>query len=172
MKLFVKPLGLDVSIFRGTPGSVGYDLFAYENVTIPEGCRAIVRTGLCMAIPRGYYGRIAPRSSMSLKGIDIGAGVIDPDYRGEIKVLLINNGNFLKVRKGDKIAQIIIEKCITPEIEYVSDLDNTQRGEGGFGSTDVHPNVTCGKYADNRLPGFVYASTPYTDVKPNVEEVD
>ena len=92
-----------------------------------------------MAIPHGNYGRIAPRSGLAAKNfIDIGAGVIDSDYRGEVKVLLFNfNTTPFTVNVGDRIAQLIIEKYTRTTIEEVEDLDATVRGEGGFGSTGV-----------------------------------
>lgn len=120
-----------------TSGSVGYDLFSTEDVDILPYSRRLVDTGLMMAIPYGYYGRIAPRSSLAITySIDIGAGVIDPDYRGEIKVLMINNSNQkYMVKKGDKIAQLILEKVLITEVKVVRQLNTTIRGSGGFGST-------------------------------------
>ena len=96
-----------------------------------------------MAIPVGNYGRVAPRSGLACKNfIDVGAGVVDSDYRGEVKVLLFNFGEQeFKVNPGDRIAQLIIEKYTRTEIEEVADdLDNTVRGAGGFGSTGVKLN--------------------------------
>src|SRR3989338_1664612 len=88
-----------------TPQSAGYDLASIDDYEIQPSCRCLVSTGLQLAIPRCCYGRIAPRSGLAVRCIDIGAGVIDSDYRGEIKVLVINNANqpFL-IRKGDRIA--------------------------------------------------------------------
>lgn len=122
---------------RGSKYAAGYDLYASQDVSINRNSRAQVPTGIQLAIPFGYYGRIAPRSSLSAKqSIDVGAGVIDSDYRGEIQVLLINNGSTTQsFKKGDRIAQLIIEKIITPDIEVVEALDSTERGTGGFGST-------------------------------------
>ena len=98
-----------------------------------------------MAIPIGNYGRVAPRSGLAVKNfIDVGAGVIDADYRGEVKVLLFNfSDSDFKVSPGDRIAQLIIEKYTRTEIEEVDDLDTTVRGEGGFGSTGF-------KFGDNK----------------------
>lgn len=121
----------------GSNGAVGYDLVASQGCVILPGSRQLVPTGLAMAIPRGYYGRVAPRSGLAVKhGIDVGAGVIDCDYRGEIKVLLFNLGQepFL-VKPGYKIAQMIFEVCRLPSMVRVEQLDDTERGEGGFGST-------------------------------------
>lgn len=122
---------------RQTEGAVGYDLYANENTTVENGRRKLVSTGVCMDIPSYFYGRIAPRSSLAAKhGIDIGAGIIDNDYRGEVKVLMINNGfNDFDVKRGDRIAQLIFEQCGLPEIELVEELSTTVRNSGGFGST-------------------------------------
>lgn len=122
---------------KQTLGAVGYDLHAYENTTVEKGRRKLISTGVCMDIPPPYYGRIAPRSSLAAKkGIDIGAGVIDNDYRGEIKILLINNGfSDFDIKKGDRIAQLIFETCGKPQIEVVNELSSTVRDSGGFGST-------------------------------------
>lgn len=92
-----------------------------------------------MAIPVGNYGRIAPRSGLACKHmIDVGAGVIDSDYRGEVRILLFNfSEKDFEVQKGDRIAQLIIEKYSITTIREVTELGNTERGEGGFGSTGV-----------------------------------
>eukprot|EP00958_Prasinococcus_capsulatus_P023990 scaffold3691_cov394-Prasinococcus_capsulatus_cf.AAC.10 len=112
-------------------------LNSVQDTVVPSGGRALVKTGLSIAIPQGTYARIAPRSGLAYKsGIDVGAGVVDYDYRGEVGVILFNFGNEdFQVRKGDRIAQLILEKIATPEVVEVSDLDDTVRGEGGFGST-------------------------------------
>ena len=122
---------------RGSPFSAGLDIHANEEGIIPSGFRSLVSTGLRLEIPLGCYGRIAPRSSLAFKHcVDVCAGVIDQDYRGEVKVLLANHskGDFV-IKKGDRIAQLILEKYETPPIEIVRDLKDTDRGEGGFGST-------------------------------------
>ena len=94
-------------------------------------------TGIAIAIPPSFYARIAPRSGLSVKSsIDIGAGVVDADYRGPVKVCLIYNGTSdFKVNIRDRIAQLILEQIITPDIQEVSELDDTSRGSSGFGST-------------------------------------
>ncbi len=124
---------------RATEGSVGYDLCSLYKITIPgHGTRACIPTGISLVIPSGCYGRIAPRSGLALNfGINVGAGVIDPDYRGEIKVILFNHGeNDFVINQGDKIAQLILELVTTPEVIEVESLDETERGNQGFGSTD------------------------------------
>jgi dUTP pyrophosphatase len=118
----------------------GYDISSADDYIIyPGPHHQAVSTKIAVAIPPGYYGRIAPRSGLAFKyGIDVLAGVIDSGYRNEIKVILVNHGdkNFT-ICTGDRIAQLIIEKIITPPVEIVDELDSTERGMGGFGSTGV-----------------------------------
>ncbi|XP_074573697.1 uncharacterized protein LOC141830108 [Curcuma longa] len=123
---------------RKTSGAAGYDLAADENGVIPSGGRLLIRTGICMEIPPKTYARIAPRSGMALRyGVNIGAGVIDSDYRGEIKVLVFNHSDReVEIRRGMCIAQIILEKILVPEVEEVAELTPT-RNTGGFGSTEA-----------------------------------
>lgn len=123
---------------RKTVGSAGFDLYACENKVIRSQHRSLVSTGVKIQIPLDCYARIAPRSGLSVSEIDVGAGVVDSDYRGELKVLLINNStNDYHVDKGDRIAQLVIEKIYKDDFEVVDEdvLDNSVRGEGGFGST-------------------------------------
>jgi len=121
--------------------AAGMDLHSCENITVPPKGKVLVSTGLKMAIPTGYYGRVAPRSGLAVKNfIDTGAGVIDEDYRGELKVLLFNFGDSeFNVKVGDRIAQLLLEKVMHAEIREVSEeqLGKTDRGIGGFGSTGV-----------------------------------
>ena len=121
---------------RMTEGAAGYDMYSCESITIAPHMRTLVSTGLKMTVPQGTYGRVAPRSSMACKGVDVGAGVIDADYQGIVKVLLINNSNEpFSVNIGDRIAQLLLEQIVTPEVTLVSKLADTKRGAGGFGST-------------------------------------
>lgn len=127
---------------RGSDGAVGYDLYSIESITIPPQERHAIKTGIRVCIPDGYYGRVAPRSGYAFRnGIDVLAGVIDPDYRGELIVILYNSSNedSFGVTHGQRIAQLIVEKCSTPEIVEVNDevfkTIGTTRGESGFGST-------------------------------------
>lgn len=122
---------------RATDGSAGYDLSSCEEVIIPKGERKLVNTGVKINLNHDEtYARIAPRSGLAVKGIDVGAGVCDCDYTGLYKVLLINNSkDDFKVSIGDRIAQLIIERINHPIWEKVDTLEKTQRGEGGFGST-------------------------------------
>ena len=139
MSLGVKKLCYDAVVpTRGSDGAVGYDLYSSEDVVVPcQAGRALVGTGITVVLPTGVYGRVAPRSGLAVKHcIDVGAGVIDPDYTGEIKVVLFNHGeNDFEIKKGDRIAQLILERCETPPIEEISIIEDTERGDGGFGST-------------------------------------
>lgn len=122
---------------RGSALSAGHDLYAADAIAVPARGKALVSTGLAIAVPAGTYGRIAPRSGLASKhSIDVGAGVVDADYRGEVKVLLFNYGDEdFKVAKGDRVAQLILERVHMAPLRQVEDLEATLRGAGGFGST-------------------------------------
>jgi dUTP pyrophosphatase len=122
---------------RGSALAAGLDICAIEDVEIGPRQRAMARTGLAVAIPPGFYGRIAPRSGLAAKqGLDVLSGVIDSDYRGEVLCLLYNTSDeVINLPSGSKICQLIIEQIITPEAEWTMELDETARGAGGFGST-------------------------------------
>jgi len=139
MSLGIKKLIYDAIIpTRGSDGSVGYDLYSVVDTVVPcQAGNALVGTGLAVRIPDGCYGRVAPRSGLAVKHcIQVGAGVIDPDYTGEIKVVLFNHGTEdFEIKKGDRIAQLILERCETPIIKEIGLLDETLRGSDGFGST-------------------------------------
>lgn len=122
---------------RGSRSSAGLDLCSIEAISLKPGERRLIRTGLAVAIPEGYYGRVAPRSGLATqKGIDVLAGVIDADYRGEIGCLLYNTGReTIDLPAQTKVCQLIIEKIITPTAVWADVLSDTKRGSGGFGST-------------------------------------
>jgi dUTP pyrophosphatase len=127
---------------RATPGSIGYDvcadLPAYPNgLLIPAGCRKLVPLGFSMACPPNTYGRLAPRSGLSVKkGIHIMAGVVDPDYRGIVQALLLNTGHdAVVIQHGERCAQLILEHAVVAPVVLVDNLPDTARGNGGFGST-------------------------------------
>jgi dUTP pyrophosphatase len=123
---------------RGSDEAAGYDLYSYENQTITPNKIKLIDTGISIRVPEETYGRIAPRSSVSKKGILINAGVIDRDYRGPVKVMVHNlSNNDYVINKNDRIAQLILEQIKTPPVELVEELDDTERGEGGFGSTGI-----------------------------------
>ncbi len=140
--------------FQANESDAGYDLFSTQYITIEPFQRKLVGTGISVEIPQGFYGRIAPRSGLACKnGIDVMAGVIDSGYRGEIKVLLINfnfegynlkpttfeamfgSANKLDIKPGDRIAQLIIEKCHQTKWNEMKTLNNSKRGQDGFGSS-------------------------------------
>jgi len=122
---------------RGSAFAAGYDLYASKPTTIPARGKALVDTDIAIAVPDGTYGRIAPRSGLASKHfIDTGAGVIDADYRGQVKVLLFNHSDAdFAVAEGERVAQLIIERIYTPEVVEVAELEESVRGAGGFGST-------------------------------------
>ena len=126
---------------RANPNDAGADLYSIESVVIPPLSRGVVKTGIALEIPVSYYGRVAPRSGLAAKhGIDVLAGVIDSSYRGEIGVVLLNTdaSNSFTVNVGDRIAQLIIESHYNPVFVEVLDLLETNRGEGGFGSSGTN----------------------------------
>ena len=137
---------------RSTDGAAGYDLCASQDCTIPAGGKGLVQTGLAISFPAGLYARIAPRSGLALKRfIDVGAGAVDHDYRGEVDVVLFNHGDQdFQVKMGDRIAQLILEKIDTPPVKEVQDLDNTVRGTGGFGSTGVNSRNDTGSSSEKK----------------------
>jgi dUTP pyrophosphatase len=121
-------------------GDAGYDLRAAEAVTIGPGERASVGTGIAVAIPEGQAGLVLPRSGLAARhGISLvnAPGLIDSGYRGELRVLLLNTdrGEPFSVEPGDRIAQLVLVRVETEELEEVAELDETARGVGGFGST-------------------------------------
>ncbi|AET39457.1 bifunctional dITP/dUTP diphosphatase Ecym_4403 [Eremothecium cymbalariae DBVPG len=123
---------------RGSASAAGYDIFASKETTIPARGRALVATDISFTVPVGTYGRIAPRSGLAVKhGIDTGAGVIDRDYTGEVKIALFNHTDEeFKIQKGDRVAQLILERIVDDaKVVVVESLEETTRGEGGFGST-------------------------------------
>lgn len=126
---------------RGSEFAAGYDIYASADTVVPKLSKAIVPTDISMAIPAGHYGRIAPRSGLAAKhSIDVGAGVIDEDYRGALSVILFNfdQESDFSIKKGDRIAQLILERISTPSVEVVEgELSATVRGSGAFGSTGI-----------------------------------
>lgn len=124
---------------RGSEWAAGYDLASAEDTVVPAGGKALVKTDLSIAIPENTYARIAPRSGLAWKKhIDVGAGVVDYDYRGPVGVVLFNHGQEdFPVVKGDRVAQLILEKICMARVEEVTELSETKRGAGGFGSTGM-----------------------------------
>jgi dUTP pyrophosphatase len=145
LNLKVKQLENFYNLKQRGPGDAGIDLYATEDCIIQPGEQALVKTGISVSFSPDYYLRIAPRSGLAYKnGIDVMAGVIDSSYRGEIGVILRNHsvateedtGAFI-INRGDRIAQMIPERISQEHFIFVSELDDSERGEGGFGSTGV-----------------------------------
>lgn len=140
-RLPIKRLDKDVPLpVRAHPTDAGVDLHAAHSLTLEPGERKLVGCGIAMALPAGYVGLIHPRSGLALRhGLSIvnAPGTIDADYRGELKVCLINLDQHtpIAIERGDRIAQLLIQKVELPAIEEVADLDTTERGAGGYGST-------------------------------------
>ena len=127
-----------VAPMRATSGSAGYDISSAVDASILPNERLAVSTGIAIGVPEGTYGRIAPRSGLAYKfGIDVFAGVIDADYRNEVKVILYNSGDQpFVIKTGDRIAQLVLEVIKTPDVALVLEMDDTSR-TGGFGSTGI-----------------------------------
>jgi dUTP pyrophosphatase len=134
------PHGADLPLpSYATSGSAGLDLRSAETLTLKPGARALVATGLAIALPENFEAQVRPRSGLAVKhGVTVlnSPGTIDADYRGEIKVPLINHGteNFV-VNRGDRIAQMVVAPVTMAELVEVETLDKTNRGAGGFGSS-------------------------------------
>lgn len=128
-----------------TPGAAGMDVLAAEDVTLAPGARHAVATGFAVAIPEGYEIQVRPRSGLALKhGISVAnaPGTVDSDYRGELKVILINHGGEpFPIHRGDRVAQLVLAPVVQAAWEQVAELDDTARGSGGFGSTGGHAKL-------------------------------
>ncbi|WP_049762488.1 dUTP diphosphatase [Erythrobacter litoralis] len=128
-----------------TDGAAGMDVVSAEDITLAPGARHAVSTGLAMAIPPGFEIQVRPRSGLALKhGITVPntPGTIDSDYRGELKAILINHGSEpFAIHRGDRIAQLVIAPVTRATWQEVDDLDATERGAGGFGSTGGHAEL-------------------------------
>ncbi len=136
--------GLMLPVYA-TAGAAGMDVLAAEDVTLAPGARHAVATGFALAIPEGFEIQVRPRSGLALKhGISLPntPGTIDSDYRGELKIILINLGEEpFAIRRGDRIAQLVMAPVVLAEWQEVNSLDGTVRGEGGFGSTGGHARL-------------------------------
>ena len=135
--LKVKVMSENASLpVKGSPDAAGWDLAASSAVELQPGERRLVPLGISLELPKGCYGRIASRSSWASRGVDVAGGVIDADYRGEIKVILVNNGDeTLSIHPGDRVGQLILEKIQEARVVSSSSLSSSTRGELGFGST-------------------------------------
>jgi dUTP pyrophosphatase len=123
----------------GHPGDAGFDLFACEGLVLGPGEVKAVPTGIALAIPRGFVGLIWDKSGISLKGVHKLAGVVDAGYRGEVRVVMVNLGRApYEIHAGMKIAQMLVQPIQEARIVEADSLDDTSRGEGGFGSTGLY----------------------------------
>lgn len=143
MRLPIKRLDAGLPLPRyAHEGDAGLDLFAAEDCTLAPGHRQLIGTGIAVAIPEGHAGFVQPRSGLAVRhGLSLvnTPGLIDAHYRGEIKVIAVNldHETSIEIRRGDKIAQLVIQPITRCELDEVTELDETARGEGGFGSTGV-----------------------------------
>jgi dUTP pyrophosphatase len=138
ISVYIKKLEESAKIpTRATDSDAGYDLYSTNDGVVPAGGRKVIGTGIAIAIPPPYYGRVAPRSGLAVKrGIDVLAGVIDSGYRGEVGVVLQNLSNEdFPFKKGDRVAQLILEECNTIGWVELEELKDSVRSDGGFGST-------------------------------------
>ncbi len=124
---------------QATPGSAGFDLYAAEAARIESGCTKVIPVGIKVEVPEGHAGLVCSRSGLAAKhGVHVlnAPGVIDQDYRGEVKVILHNAGPLgFHVARGDRIAQLLVVPVSMPRVDVVCRLSDTARGEGGLGST-------------------------------------
>ena len=141
MKIQFKKLNVDAVVPRyARANDAGADLYSVEDFTLPAASCAPLSTGLAIAIPAGYVGLVHPRSGLATKGITVmnAPGTIDAGYRGEVKVILANHTDKdYYFPKGSKIAQLVIQEVIEAECVEVDELDSTERGFDGFGSTGI-----------------------------------
>lgn len=141
MKLEIKQLDPDLPVpAYARPGDAGLDLLSAEDATLQPGERIAMPTGIAIALPDGYAAFVQARSGRALNeglGVANGPGLIDSGYRGEVKVILVNLDprSQIDIKRGEKIAQLVIQRVETAEIELVDELPDSERGAGGFGST-------------------------------------
>jgi dUTP pyrophosphatase len=140
MNIMIKKIHQDAKIpVYAHAGDAGMDLFSCVDMVIGSGETMPVPTGLRMAIPAGYVGLVWDKSGLSLKGVHRLAGVVDAGYRGEMRVVMVNLGKEpFVIKAGMKIAQMLIQPVEAPTIVEADGLDDTSRGEGGFGSTGMY----------------------------------
>ena len=134
---------------KASEEAAGFDLYNAEDITVAARGQALVETGIAIRLPKGCYGRIASRSGLAHQNsIHVGAGVIDPDYRGTLKVILFNLGDKdFAAKAGSRVAQLICEKILQPTVELAEQLEPTQRGDSGLGSTGEMSARTIGVMA-------------------------
>ncbi len=141
MRVKIQRIDKDIEMVRyAHDGDAAFDLRSSEDMNLSAGEKVIVPTGIKMAIPEGFAGLIWDRSGLAANSsLHCLAGVVDSGYRGEIKIVLVNlSNNDMYIKKGMRIAQMIIQKVEYPTLEEVESLNDTKRNEGGFGSTGLH----------------------------------
>jgi dUTP pyrophosphatase len=129
------------------PGDAGADLTAARDVELPPGGRAVVPTGVAIALPPGYVGLVHPRSGLAARlGVTVlnAPGTVDAGYRGEILVVLVNHdrANTVKISRGDRIAQLVVQRVERADFHVVEELPDSSRGAGGYGSTGGHASLS------------------------------
>jgi len=146
---------------KGSTFAAGYDIYAITARLVPANGQTMVETGIAIGLPEGTYGRLAARSGMASKmGIAVGGGVIDADYTGEVKVILRNHGEAdCMFTAGDRIAQLIIEKIANADAMEVDNLGVTERGQIGFGSSDLNPKRSITAKEEEVKFCFLHADT-------------
>ena len=143
IRIAIRRLDPDVPLpAYAQPGDAGLDLCAAESVTVEPGARVLVRTGIALAIPDGFAALVLPRSGLALRqGLTVlnSPGLIDAGYRGEVKVLVINTDPRVpvKVARGDRVAQLVVQRVEAVQLTEVDELPASERGTGGFGSSGV-----------------------------------
>jgi len=140
MEIKIKKIAEDVKAPNfAKEGDAGLDMYSNEEVLLKPGDIHAVATGVCMEIPHGFVGLVWDKSGLALKsGVKTMGGVIDSGYRGEVKIIIKNLSNeILNIEKGQKVAQMLIQKVENPEIKIVEELSETERGHQGFGSTGI-----------------------------------
>tara|TARA_B110001454_G_scaffold49657_1_gene48796 strand:- start:198 stop:683 length:486 start_codon:yes stop_codon:yes gene_type:complete len=158
MEILIKKTHPEATVpTQATEGDAGHDLYSLEEVTLASLDRAVVKTGISLAVPMGFYGRVAPRSGLAVKkGLDVLAGVVDSGYRGDVGVVLINlSAEEIVLEKKSKIAQLIIEKCHDVDWIETDDLSASDRGEDGYGSSDEEVSSLEYKRAIEIGPGDI-----------------
>nr|CCA26080.1 deoxyuridine 5'triphosphate nucleotidohydrolase put [Albugo laibachii Nc14] len=130
---------------KGSQLAAGFDLSSAYDMVISARGTGLVKTDIAIMIPQGCYARVAPRSGLALHhAIDVGGGVIDADYRGNVGVILFNHSSKdFSIKRGDRIAQLVLEQVVTAKIVEVTEIDQTDRGSRGFGSTGVSNVTAC-----------------------------
>jgi len=140
MRISLKQLDPDLPVpSHAHPGDGGVDLYARDGASLAAGERAVIATGIAIAIPHGYAGLVTPRSGLAARhgiGVVNGPGLVDSGYRGELKVILVNHGQeTVHIARGERIAQLVVVAVMDQEFEVVEELPASTRGDGGLGST-------------------------------------